>query len=259
MKVLALLTIMACAAGAAPPWTTNAANPRVPVLIELFTSEGCSSCPPADAWLKQLDSSQPIPGAQVIVLSEHVDYWDHDGWKDTFSSSLFTDRQNGYARALGISGPYTPQVIVDGNRELQLNEPQKTVDVFLKSAAAPMVPVSIGEVSVEGAGSLRAHIDVDGHSQGHNAEVYAAIALDHAESQVLRGENGGRRLAHVAVVLELKKIGKLDGEGKFSQDFQAKLKPGIDARNLRLVVFVQEPQLGKVLGAALRESSAAAN
>lgn len=255
MRAIILLTILAGLTGAEQTRGADARNGAAPILVELFTSEGCSSCPPADTWLQQLDRSQPISGAQVIVLSEHVDYWNHDGWKDTYSSSLLTDRQSGYVRALGLSSPYTPQVIVDGKDELRLNDPRQVSQVLLKAARAPQVPVSIGATSIDGNSPavLRAHVEADGTSEKRNADIYAAVALDHAESQVLRGENGGRRLTHTAVVEELIRIGKVDKGKIFSQDFQANLKPGIDPNNLRLVVFVQEPDLGSVLGAAVQE------
>jgi len=232
-----------------------------PVLLELFTSEGCSSCPPADAWLQQLDAQQPLPDAQLIVLSEHVDYWNNDGWTDPFSSSLVTDRQAAYVRALGLSSAYTPQLIVDGTSELHLENQQQVNDVLLKAEKAPQLPVSIGSVHIEGSAPaiLRAHIEVDGTSSRHNADIFAALALDHAESQVLHGENGGHRLKHVAVVQELVKIGKLEKGKAFTQDYQLKLKSGQDPKNLRLVVFVQESGPGSVLGAALKEISSASN
>ncbi len=226
-----------------------------PILVELFTSEGCSSCPPADALLQRMDTSPPIAGAQFIVLSEHVDYWDHDGWKDPNSSAALTERQAAYVRALGLKTAYTPQIIVDGISEMRANDLQQADKVFHEAAAAPKVPVRIGEVSVDAGNPdvLRTRIEADGNSDKHNADVFVAVALDRVESQVLRGENGGRRLTHVAVVLQLTKIGKLPKGKTFDESVQLKLKPGTDPRNIRIVAFVQEPGPGRLLGAALRK------
>jgi hypothetical protein len=223
-----------------------------PVLIELFTSEGCSSCPPADEFLEQMDAAQPVPGVQLIVLSEHVDYRNHDGWKDPYSSALLTERQNGYVRSLRLNTAYTPQFIVDGVNELKGSGPELT-QTLLKASAAPKVAVRIHSLRVE-TGSpelVRGHIEVDGTSRKHTADIFAVVALDHAESQVLRGENTGRHLTHVAVAMDLIKVGKLEKQKTFGQDFQIKLKPGTDPANIRIIVFVQEAGLGKILGTAL--------
>jgi hypothetical protein len=227
-----------------------------PVLIELFTSEGCSSCPPADALVQKLEASQPVPGAQLIVLSEHVDYWNHDGWKDPYSSSLWSDRQSAYAQALRISDVYTPQLLVDGTAELRLANPQQMDQVLQKAATAATVPIRIKSISIEGNNPavLRAHIEADGNLTKHKADVYVAIALNHAESQVLRGENSGRHLTHVAVLQNLKKIGNLEPGKSLGEDFEFKLKSGLDPTNLRIVAFVQESGPGKVLGAALEKA-----
>jgi hypothetical protein len=257
MRIPALLLIVTCIFGVRETQAADTTTPPAPILVELFTSEGCSSCPPADAWLQKLDKTQPIPGAQFIVLSEHVDYWDHDGWKDPYSSSLFTDRQSAYVRAMGLNSPYTPQVIVDGKSELQLSDSQQVAEILREAVKVPTVPVNISSIRLEGnaPGILHAHVDADGAAVKHSADVFAAVALDHAESQVLHGENGGRRLSHVAVVQQLVKIGKLERGKTFAVDMQAKLKPGMDLGNLRLVVFVQEPDAGSVVGATLQEVS----
>jgi hypothetical protein len=226
-----------------------------PILVELFTSEGCSSCPPADALLQKLDALQPVAGAQLIVLSEHVDYWDHDGWKDPHSSSALTERQSAYVQALGLKTAYTPQMIVDGRTDVRANDPQQLDRVFRDATVAPKIPVRIAEVSVDTGNPavLRSHIEADGTADGHNADVFLAVALDHFESQVLHGENRGRHLAHVAVVLQVAKVGKLPKGKAFDETVQLKLKPGADPANLRIVAFVQEPGSGRILGAALRK------
>jgi hypothetical protein len=230
--------------------TTTQAHP---VLVELFTSEGCSSCPPADALLDRLDQTQPVAGAQIIVLSEHVDYWDHLGWRDPYSSPDMTERQGAYVRALRLQTAYTPQFIVDGTTELLPGEHDNR-KVIEKAAAAPTIPVRIGAVTVDGGNPavMRTRIDADGSADKHNADVYVAIALDRAESHVLRGENAGRKLSYVAVVQRIVKVGKLKKGANFSQEVQFKLKPGTDPSNVRLIAFVQEAGPGKLLGAALR-------
>ncbi len=256
-----LLSTVALSHGARSPQAGSPIDPdksshASPVLIELFTSEGCSSCPPADIFLQKLDTTQPVPGAQLIVLSEHVTYWDQDGWKDPNSSPSLTERQSSYEGVLGEKTVFTPQMIVDGTQEIHLaNNPQQIKDLLQKAAATPKVPIRIGEVTVDAATPtmLRAHIETDANFEKHNADVYVAIALDHVESQVLRGENGGHHLVHVAVVQELTKVGKLQKGKTFTQDVQLKLKPGTDPKNVRLVALVQESGPGKVLGAALRK------
>jgi hypothetical protein len=232
-----------------------AAADTLPILVELFTSEGCSSCPPADAMLEKMDA-QPIPGAQLIVLSEHVDYWDHDGWKDPYSSSLVTERQNDYVRALGLKTAYTPQVLVDGTSELRLSDPQQFKQVFERAMAAGTLPVRIVALNVGTGASaiIRGRVEVDNDPNRRDADVYIVAALDHAESQVLRGENGGKHLTHVAVVEQIKRIARITKGNGAAQDFELKLKSGNDQRNLRIVAFVQQAGPGKVLGAALRKS-----
>jgi len=227
-----------------------------PVLIELFTSEGCSSCPPADAVLQRLDDLQPIHGAQLIVLSEHVTYWDHDGWKDPNSSQAFTDRQSSYEGALGIKGPYTPQFIIDGTQVGAIDKLPEFEGELKKAKDTAKIPIRIANVTFDPTNPtvLRTHIEADANPDKHNADVYLALALNHVESQVLHGENGGKHLVHVAVVQQLTKVGKLSKGKPFAKDVELTLKPGEDLKNLRLVAFVQESGPGKLLGASMRKA-----
>jgi len=253
-RFAALIALLAAAvsaqAGEAP---ANA--PPTPVLVELFTSEGCSSCPPADALLQRMDRYQPIAGAELIVLSEHVDYWNHLGWSDPYSSAFFSERQESYGRALGLETVYTPQMIVDGNAEFTGGSWGKASQALTKAAIAPKIPVTIEGISVEPGNpqSVRMQIKAESTAARHSADVFVAFALDHAESQVLHGENGGRRLTHVAVAQSIKKIGRLEKGRSSSWEAELKLKPGADPSNLRVIVFLQEDGPGKVIGAAMRQ------
>lgn len=229
-----------------------------PVLVELFTSEGCSSCPPADLLVQRMDTFQPISGAQLIVLSEHVTYWDHDGWKDPNSSSLLTARQDSYEAALGVKDLYTPQLIVDGTQSVQVGDAQKLTDTLQRAATEPKISVKIGEVAMDARDPslLRTHIETAANPGTRSADVFLVVALDHVESQVLRGENGGRHLVHVAVVRQLAKVGRLPKGKTFAQDVQLKIDANVDPKNIRLIAFVQESGPGKLLGAALRKPTA---
>ena len=220
------------------------AQSSTPVVVELFTSEGCSSCPPADEFLRALDAKQPFEGTQVIVLGEHVDYWDDQGWRDIYSDHDLTLRQAVYVNRLGLKSSYTPQLIVDGSAECSGNDRKRAIDVIEKARTQVKVPVQISSAAFEN-GKLRAHIATG--SLPEKSEVFVALALDHAESQVLRGENSGHRLEHVAVARNLVKAGKAEKGATFAKDVEVKVKP---AGPYRLIAFIQESNQGKILGAA---------
>lgn len=229
---------------------TNKAAPRTPVLVELFTSEGCSSCPPADVLLGQLDRFQPVPTAELIVLSEHVDYWDDIGWKDPYSSHQFSLRQSDYARRFRLDGPYTPQMVVDGDAQLVGSDEREALRAIGNAVKLTKIPVSLS-AHREGDKSLLVHVDVKpiGSSSGHkSSQVLVAVADDSDQSSVRRGENAGRTLKHVAVVRTLTPVGTIDNSGVFSKDVTVSTGDA-NVQNLRVVAFVQEGTSGRVLGA----------
>jgi hypothetical protein len=223
-----------------------------PVLIELFTAEGCSSCPPADHFLGQLDAAQPIRGAHLIVLSEHVDYWDGQGWPDPYASKAFTERQVAYERKLRVSEPFTPQFIVDGTVDMRLSRRERISEQLLAAAAVAKIPVSIESLDVGGgaAPAIRGVVRVAGVTGDRPCELFVGVALDHADTQVLRGENRGQHLMHVAVLRELVRVGTVAPGAASRQSFSIPLRPGLGGAPLRVIVFVQQPGLGAVLGAA---------
>jgi hypothetical protein len=220
----------------------------VPVLAELFTSEGCSSCPPADALLMKLDRLQPVTGAHVIVLSEHVDYWNQLGWRDPFSSPQFTRRQTDYARLMG-SEVYTPQIVIDGRVQLNGSDAQAVQAAITRAAARPKLPVRIVQATREATREGNAavvHLSVPALPSGRS-DVWIAVADESDQSSVTRGENSGRKLAHVAVVRSLIKVGAVSKAEGFDQTVRLPLNAAHTAGS-RIVVFLALPY-SAVMGA----------
>jgi hypothetical protein len=229
---------------------------KSPVLVELFTSEGCSSCPPADKFLQDMDRTQPVAGASLIVLSEHVDYWNHDGWKDPYSSHLLTERQNSYVAHFGLNSAYTPQMVVDGSAEFVGSNRQLTTAALEKAVSSSKIEVRVSSITLDGT-TVRAHVDAEAlppHGPSH-AGVFVVVALNHAESQVLAGENGGHRLTHAGVVRSFTKVGSVDTKTSFGEDVRVPVKPSDAPANLRVIAFVQASGPGSVLGAAVQPVS----
>jgi len=212
------------------------------VLVELFTSEGCSSCPPSDAVLARLHREQPVPGVQLLVLSEHVDYWNNLGWKDPFSDARFSDRQGRYGSRI-----YTPQVVVDGRIDVLGSNEAGIVRAAKAAARDPH-----GTVRLErSAGGVR--ISVSGLSEHPQAGVILAVVEDGLVSKVERGENAGRTLAHAAVVRSLRQVGSMPaGASQWSAEVPVSLENSW--KQPRLIAFVQDAASRRVLGSgALQE------
>jgi hypothetical protein len=217
-----------------------------PVLVELFTSEGCSSCPPADALLSRLGRTQPIPGADIIALEEHVDYWDRLGWKDPFSSEAATARQSEYGDAFGGSQVYTPQMIVDGRTEFVGSS---DTDALRAIRAASQAPKPAIQLSWEKDDVLDVRVEpLTNVSTGEGAQLFLVVTENMLHSDVKRGENAGRALEHNGVVRQLLPLGKINAAlAGFSSSVAVHPAREWNRANLRAVVFVQERRSRHVL------------
>ena len=223
----------------------SATETRTPVMVELFTSEGCSSCPPAERVLAKLQLEQPFKKAEIITLALHVDYWDGLGWKDKFASPLYTQRQKVYDRKFRSGRIYTPQMIVDGEKEFvgsNFGKAKKAINASLKREKAK-IEVSQSEGKIK--------IAISKIPKHDTATVYLAFAEDNLSSQVIRGENAGKNLTHVSVVRSLKGLSKLDaGKDSFEMEFPLQVGEDWKEENLNAVVFVQENGTRRILGVA---------
>lgn len=239
-----ILGVLIAAAISLSAWAQGlpGGNERIPVLAELFTSEGCNSCPPADRLLEMVSADQPADGVYVIGLSEHVTYWDHQGWKDPFGSPRFTERQNMYARRFNLEGAYTPQLVIDGVAQMVGSDTEK-----LKRALADAARASKPRLVVDAVVSkdeLSATASGPGMAAGvaEGADLLWAVAEDHLVVDVKRGENAQRTLRHSGVVRHL--LSRKITASAMNATIQ--LRPDWK-RDLRLVAFVQSTRTRRVL------------
>ncbi|HEY9539293.1 MAG TPA: DUF1223 domain-containing protein [Kiloniellaceae bacterium] len=219
------------------PLRTEAGETR-PVVVELFTSQGCSTCPPADALLTELADQ---PG--VLALSFHVDYWDYIGWEDPFATAEYTERQRDYVAKLGLRYVYTPQMVIDGRRNVVgTNRPEVTRAIEEATAAAPIV-----DVTLDDAGGGRARLTA-GTAPAEAATVWLITFDDDHDTTIARGENGGRALHNSNVVRALSTLGTWSGEAvTFPLDFAAAKAAGRGG----CAVVVQQGRGGPIIGAAV--------
>jgi hypothetical protein len=247
---------MTAQGGGQPPQSVSESVPSTPVVVELFTSEGCSSCPPADALLAKMEAAQPFKGVQIIAIEEHVDYWNQQGWVDPFSSIEWTDRQQVYASAFRQEGPYTPQMVVNGHAQLVGSRADQAVKAVQEAHDFPAAAVKLIASGTGNPNEPRFAVSVGKLTQlspGDSAEVWLAVTESGLASQVSRGENAGRNLSHASVLRSLHRIGNADGRAdsySFQSDASLKLKSAWKRENLTAVVLVQEKKNRRILGAA---------
>jgi hypothetical protein len=224
-------------------------TPPVAVLVELFTAEGCSSCPPADALLEAMLAKQPAPGALIVGLGEHVDYWNQLGWRDRFSSSAMSARQRSYAK-LGDGDLYTPQMVVDGTAafvgtdlgaarhaiDRARSQPHGTLQVELSRASDRDLDIAVTAANMPAI-------------EGDRAELLVAVTEDSLRSEVKRGENAGRILTHAAVVRALTSLGDI-GVGRPVRG-RIEIKSDWDANHLKIVAFAQARRGRRILATSV--------
>lgn len=207
------------------------------VIVELFTSQGCSSCPPADALLAELDKNP-----DVLVLSEHVDYWNHLGWRDPYSSGMFSERQQRYARRFGLEGPYTPQMVVDGRRQFVGSDARQAGVAIAAARKAAKIPITLRR---EG-GKVTVSVEpLGGAGKTKSAGLWVALVRPEGGSAVPRGENAGRMLRHVAIVQSLMNGGVATREKGVAYSV---VLPPTEGEAWRVVAFLQEPGQGAIVG-----------
>lgn len=237
------------------PRATPAPEPGagVPILVELFTAEGCSSCPPADVLLDKMIETQPAAGALLVGLGEHVDYWDQSGWKDRFSSAAFTKRQQQYAAREKSEEVYTPELVVDGGAGFVATDINRVRRAIEHAIAAPhgVIHMALDPRSGD-TNKVAVTIEIAQlpSSADDSADLVVAATEDGLRTEVKRGENQGRTLTHAAVVHKMQTVGAVTApeySGRATIDIASQWQRA----RVRLVAFVQERRSRRVLATAV--------
>ena len=255
LGAVALSAALAVSARAqAPTQAAPAANSSAkPVVVELFTAEGCSDCPPADAIAMKMEQ-QPLAGVDLIVIEEHVDYWNQYGWFDPFSSPDWTTRQVQYVGKVGSRQPYTPEMVIDGEAQFPGTDMKKAQAAVDTAMSSPETQVTITKDTSDPKGAADFKISVgqlEGNDPGDTPEVWIAVTEDGLHSSVNAGENSGHTLYHAAILRYLHKVGVAQGSGDaaFTGDARVKFNSKWNQKDLNIVAFVQDKKSLKIIGA----------
>jgi hypothetical protein len=226
---------------AAPYKVSGAASVNSPVLVELFTSEGCSSCPPADELLARIQKSDP----NAVVLSEHVTYWNGIGWRDPFSSQDSTERQTNYVQHMGLSSNYTPQMVVNGRYEFVGSDAGAAAQALHQAGAGTTVSLTISDLN---ATHNRVQFSLQTGTVDKDAQLMVVVAQDEGIEPVAGGENGGRTLHHVQIARTIRQVANVKGDSAYSGTVSLDLPRAIAGGGWHLVVFLQQGRGGPILG-----------
>ena len=244
---LALLAVPLESHAASPDSSINT-TPSSVAIVELFTSEGCSSCPPADSLLRQINLKQTNAGRLIVGISEHVTYWNNLGWKDPYSSPVFTDRQSVYASRLSPEGSYTPQMVLNGRDQFVGSDGPALERALRDDARREHFALRIVSSTPTTGG-----IDVKFALAGNPSkplDIIAVLADDTDRSNVLRGENSGRQLQHVSVARSMTRVATVrdDGEHSVHVPFPDGLSTSSGSAH-HLILIAQEQRQGAILAA----------
>jgi hypothetical protein len=226
------------------------------VLVELYTSQGCSSCPPADRLLSAIAGER---AGGVVALEFHVDFWNSGGWTDPFSSRDWTARQVAYERVLGQTQVYTPQAVVDGRVEMVGSDAARLRPALDAAAGQPGGRIQLHLEPSPGRVQVGADVTLPGALHGRRLDLMAVVFQRDLTTPVGRGENGGHTLHNDFVVRSLDRVDRIKAEGPASSHHTASLRLSTDweASRLGVAVFLQDPKTLEVLGAAAQPFAAA--